>query len=100
MNGIVKLENWFSARCNGDWEHSTGFEISTLDNPGWCFDVRLHDTNMEGHSLEIVKTDRSEEDWFWCWTENGKFKARGGTRNLNEMIDFFIDWSNNCAPRE
>jgi hypothetical protein len=52
---------------------------------------------MEGHTLEGVEIDRSEEDWLRCWTEDGKFQARGGARNLAEMLGFFVDWSNRCS---
>lgn len=101
MSDFKKLENWFAAQCNGEWEHSTAIKITTLDNPGWSLDVRLQGTCIESHSLlEKVKIDRNEEDWFWCWTENGKFKARGGPRNLNEMIDFFVSWANRCTPQK
>jgi hypothetical protein len=100
MSELEKFQDWFAARCDGDWEHSSGIKITTLDNPGWSLEVRLHDTCMEGHTLEWVKIDRSEEDWLHCWTEDGKFQARGGARNLAEMLGFFVDWSNRCSAKK
>jgi hypothetical protein len=94
MNTLNELQKWFYDRCNGDWEHGGGVKIATLDNPGWSLDVTLRGTDMENRVLRIVKTERSEEDWFWCWTEGATFKARGGARNLEEMIEFFVRWSN------
>lgn len=29
------LSNWHKLNCNGDWEHTYGIKIETLDNPGW-----------------------------------------------------------------
>ncbi len=100
MSELKKFMDWFATRCDGDWEHSAGIKITTIDNPGWSLEVRLQDTCMEGHTLEIVKTDRSEEDWFYCWTEDGNFNARGGPRNLAEMLGFFVDWSNRCSAKK
>jgi hypothetical protein len=30
------LEQWYFRQCNGDWEHTHGIIIETLDNPGWA----------------------------------------------------------------
>jgi hypothetical protein len=101
MSDFKKLEAWFVTQCNGEWEHSTAIKITTLDNPGWALDVRLQGTTIENQSLlETVEIDRNDEDWLRCWTENGKFKARGGPHNLNEMIDFFVNWANHSAPKK
>jgi len=97
MNTLKNLENWFSCRCDGDWEHGCGIKITTLDNPGWSIDISLRDTELVACVLEIVKTDRSEEDWFWCWTEGEIFKARGGPKNLEEMIGFFLAWADRIS---
>jgi Immunity protein 53 len=32
--------------CDGDWEHSSGVSIGTIDNPGWSLDVELAETNL------------------------------------------------------
>jgi|ERR1051325_6863729 hypothetical protein len=93
MNSIRELQKWFSRRCDGDWEHGHGIKIATIDNPGWALDISLRETNLEYHTLEIVKTDRSETDWYWCWTEDGFFKARGGAENLQDMISLFLNWA-------
>lgn len=34
---LGRLERWYAAQCNGDWEHTYGITIETLDNPGWTF---------------------------------------------------------------
>jgi hypothetical protein len=28
------LQDWHAGQCDGDWEHSYGVDIGTLDNPG------------------------------------------------------------------
>ena len=29
------LEEWYVSNCDGDWEHTFGITINTIDNPGW-----------------------------------------------------------------
>lgn len=31
---LERLERWYAAQCNGDWEHTYGVKIGYLDNPG------------------------------------------------------------------
>src|SRR5689334_5698295 len=92
MDAITLLQEWYSARCNGDWEHQWGIEIGTLDNPGWTLDIDLMETKAEQRSLEQTSIERSEHDWIVYWAENKKFKARMGPGNLAEAIRIFHDW--------
>jgi hypothetical protein len=86
------LELWYASVCDGDWEHTYGIKIGTLDNPGWAIDIDLFETSLEGKHLERVIIDRTEEDWVQYWVENGVFKGRGGVKNLSEMLRLFADW--------
>jgi hypothetical protein len=49
MTAIQRLQHWFIANCNGDWEHQSGIAISTLDNPGWSIDI-----DVEGTALVVL----------------------------------------------
>jgi hypothetical protein len=49
------LENLYSSNCDGDWEHSYGIRIETLDNPGWAIRINLEDTVLEHKSFENVE---------------------------------------------
>jgi hypothetical protein len=35
MNELRQIQDWYKSQCNGEWEHSCGLSIETLDNPGW-----------------------------------------------------------------
>jgi Immunity protein 53 len=48
---IIWLQKWYQSQCNGDWEHSYGITIQTLDNPGWSLFVNLDGTMMEERSF-------------------------------------------------
>ena len=36
LDNFMWLLNWFQDHCDGDWEHSSGIHLETLDNPGWA----------------------------------------------------------------
>ncbi|WP_143316933.1 Imm53 family immunity protein [Clostridium sp. HBUAS56017] len=55
MNMIKLLQDWYNRNCNGDWEHSYGVNIGTLDNPGWTVDIDLIGTSLENEKFNKVK---------------------------------------------
>ena len=71
------LQDWYSGRCDGDWEHSYGVRIGTLDNPGWQLDIALEGTELEGASFRKVDRHNStdENDWTICWVESNYFRG-------------------------
>lgn len=89
---ISGLEQWYLARCNGDWEHQYGVTIETLDNPGWSLTIDLHDTSAELRHLEWKKIERGERDWIMYRVNKQQFEAHMGPTNLSEAIQIFLDW--------
>ncbi|MDP8910052.1 MAG: immunity 53 family protein, partial [Chloroflexota bacterium] len=55
------------AQCDGDWEHSYGVEICTLDNPGWSVKVDLQGTELKAGAFQRNEVHRSEDDWCVTW---------------------------------
>ena len=47
MPGSARIDQWHKSNCNGDWEHSYGVTIETLDNPGWWVKIDLAETPQE-----------------------------------------------------
>jgi hypothetical protein len=43
---LARLRAWYSARCDGNWEHEHGVKIDTLDNPGWSVVIDLEGTDL------------------------------------------------------
>ncbi|MFT5930929.1 MAG: hypothetical protein ACI93G_000001, partial [Hyphomonas sp.] len=41
------MPRWYQSQCDGDWEHSFGLKIESLDNPGWSVHVDLEGTSLE-----------------------------------------------------
>ena len=92
MNGFSLLEKWYASQCDALWEHGSGIDIDTLDNPGWRLKINIRGTKAEGKKLELVKLDRTENDWIHRWADGLQFDAACGPLNLSEAIQLFVDW--------
>jgi hypothetical protein len=99
MDALTRLQQWYRSQCDGDWEHSSGVTIGTLDNPGWSLDVDLRDTPLEAksfkeHSYGVGSgAATSRDEWLVCKVEQNVFRGRGGPFKLQEMIEVFLDWA-------
>ncbi|HEY9219439.1 MAG TPA: immunity 53 family protein [Phenylobacterium sp.] len=94
MDAFDWLAEWYEAQCNGDWEHSFGVTIDTLDNPGWSLKIDLAGTDYEGRLMERQSHDYEHEtDWWTCWVEDNVFHGRGGPRQLRSLAEAFRAWA-------
>lgn len=104
MNPFAQLQEWYQAQCNGDWEHTYGVSIGTLDNPGWTLEIDIAGTVMEGQRFEPIShgvtADSLEEnlDWFVCEVIGNKYVAAGGPRKLEDMVLAFVNWAGGRPP--
>lgn len=89
MEIIKWLEKWYEFHCDGDWEHSYGVKIETLDNPGWSLTVDLVDTSFEKIQIEYSLIESSEIDWYGYSIKNGIFNAVGDPTKLLFLIELF-----------
>jgi hypothetical protein len=87
------LVQWYRGQCDGDWEHQFGIEIGTLDNPGWQLQIDLVGTSLEGRRAEVIRKQRSENDWLHYWSDGLKFEAACGTANLDEALQAFREFA-------
>jgi Immunity protein 53 len=87
------LENWYQAQCDGDWEHTWGVKIDTLDNPGWTVAIDLKQTNLEGRQFDPINLERADDDWLQAWVEESQWKAACGPLNLRETLRAFLTWA-------
>ena len=90
---LARLQDWYAANCDGDWENTYGVTIESLDNPGWRVTIDLHGTPLEGREFEAVEIMRGLQDWLDCHVQDKKFVAGCGPRNLNELLKTFFDWA-------
>jgi hypothetical protein len=97
MSAIQHLQDWYRARCDGDWEHSFGVKIDTLDNPGWTLSIDLTDTPLEKKKFAGYRYELSAHDWINCRVEEKQFRASGGPMKLEELIEVFLTWKDEKA---
>ena len=94
IDTLDSLQEWYVSMCNGDWEHTYGITIETLDNPGWAITIELTDTPLYSRSFDTIKIQREDEnDWILCRIENGVFKGDCGPRNLKGILQTFLMWA-------
>ena len=92
-SAISELERWYASQCDGDWEHSYGVKIETLDNPGWRVRIDLQETKRQDAKLERVKINRADNDeWVQYWVEKMQFNIACGPKNLSEAVGIFLRW--------
>jgi hypothetical protein len=104
---IGQLEAWYLRQCDGDWEHSFGISIETMDNPGWSVTIDLDETSAEGLALEERSPDDrgSEQDdsarfgWYEIWIEEGRrFRAHCAPDRLEFVITRFLHLVSSVEP--
>ena len=88
LSSLLLIQNWYIGKCDDVWEHSYGFKIENLDNPGWVVEITGESEKKEG----ILQIDRSDEDWIYVKTTSDRFIGRSGAVNLIEMMEAAINW--------
>lgn len=86
------LQNYYQRHCDGDWEHSYGFQIENVDNPGWLINFDLADTKMSKIEFEGIHDLRTDTDWIICRKDGDVFFGSGGVFNLKEILRIFRQW--------
>ena len=87
---LEKLEQWYGEQCDGLWEHGSGVEITSVDNPGWMVTIDLRDTASQDTPLEPLSIDNGETDWLHCLKRDGKFVGAGDPSKLQAILEQFL----------
>jgi len=61
MDPIEGIQNWYKSHCNGEWEHRSGVNIRSCDNPGWWVTIDLKDTELENRKFETFSKNVSQK---------------------------------------
>jgi hypothetical protein len=83
------LQNWYIENCDGDWEHSFGVEITTIDNPGWMVTIDVSETKIKDIEIDYVLIDYGQLDWMGYSITNKQFIGSGDPRKLGVIIEKF-----------
>ena len=94
MRSIERLELWYAAQCNGEWEHGYGVTICTLDNPGWRLRIQLAGTPLAGRPFAKLEVDIDDDSaWMHYEVKDAEFVGHGGPLMLHQIIRVFLDWA-------
>jgi hypothetical protein len=89
-NLIAKFVEWYSEQCDGEWEHGSGIDLTTVDNPGWMLKVNLRGTALEAEQFEPVNLIKSETDWLNCRKKETEFVGAGDPSKLATILEHFL----------
>jgi hypothetical protein len=103
---LAELSQWYAAQTDGDWEHTEGIVIDTLDNPRWSLRISLTDTALAGRPFTEIEvrpeTDvtgfGAQTDWMFCKVEGETWQASCGPFMLERAIREFLRWAE--SPRD
>ena len=96
---LLRLQRWYASHCDGDWEHTWGVKIDTLDNPGWSLTVDLFDTELEKAPFSGFRVEHST-DWMFFELKDARFIGRCGPTKLGDMIEVFLHWAEKSVPKQ
>src|SRR5687768_5199637 len=101
---LQSIQEWYTEQCDGDWEHSYGIVIETLDNPGWLVKVDLTDTALNTRPFTKV-ADNVDEDgwqkggrWMQCYVKDGVWHGAGDETKLATILGQFLSWATGDPP--
>ncbi len=98
MSTLARLQSWYADQCNGEWEHSSGISIESVDNPGWWVKINLLGTPLQGHSFievsEGVDAQRFaiSARWLSCHIAEGTWHGAGDETQLERILTTFLSW--------
>jgi hypothetical protein len=96
VDSLAWLQNWYTKHCDGVWEHTSGVQIDTLDNPGWSVTIDLRDTRFNELPNAVIVDERMDDsDWVLCRIADGKFEGRGDPQKLLMIVQEFRSWIEN-----
>jgi hypothetical protein len=95
---IAWIQKWYARQCDGDWEHSWGASIRTLDNPGWLVKINLEGTDLEGQAFPEIAKLEPERAWLSCKIVDKQFQGAGGPHMLGDILAAFVHWARHAAP--
>ena len=98
ISALNWFEDWVYTHCDGEWEHTAGIRISTIDNPGWSVSIPIGDADYKKDEILIKIDSEDGKNWISCFIKDGVFRGYGDTRKLADILECFRDFQNNIVP--
>ena len=87
---LSSIQKWYIEQCDGNWEHSYGIKIETVDNPGWFVTIDLLETTTDAiRDIGLIKSEVDDKDWYIIQIKNGQYLASGDPLKLDFLLGKF-----------
>ena len=92
---LSRLASWYASQCDGNWEQDCGLRLETLDNPGWCLTVDLHNTALEDKPMKEISEGCDAQAvptapvWIHCSVQDSQFLGACDQTQLHRLLDIF-----------
>ena len=99
MSVLSDLTLWYTAQCNGEWEHRHGISVESTDNPGWWVKVDIRETPLHGRAFAPVEDGvdgdgfQTGPSWISCRIKDDVWHGAGDQTRLEEILSRFIAWA-------
>ena len=91
-NNLEWLDDWYQRQCNGEWEHTRGVRLKSLDDPGWHLTINLAGTSAVNARPQQLRMDAQNGGWLTCSIAGECFEGAGDSRKLEQIIGVFRQW--------
>lgn len=98
METLAWLQEWYVARCDGEWEFREGIQVLSTSNPGWSVEINVSDTPLEEASIPFTKFEKSASDWYGYFVEDALFVGSGDPAKLGAILQVFRNLIENGIP--
>jgi hypothetical protein len=89
MEILTWLQEWYIARCDGEWEFQQGIKLLSVSNPGWSVEINVSDTPLEAASIPLTQFQKSADDWYGYFLEDALFVGSGDPTKLAVILQVF-----------
>ncbi|MDZ4687168.1 MAG: immunity 53 family protein [Planctomycetaceae bacterium] len=99
MDLLSRLQKWYATQCDGEWEHQSGIQIQTLDNPGWMITINLVGTELHARPFQGISegVDKGNHPvrprWIHCSLQNGVWQGASDETQLTRLLEVFLNWA-------
>jgi hypothetical protein len=103
---LERLQNWFTAHCDGEREHQHGIKIESCDNPGWWVKIDLVGTPLHSQAFPPIRENVDEADfqlgarWICCRVTDDIWHGAGDETKLPLILQSFLDWAELALVRD
>ena len=99
MSTLQRLQSWYTAQCNDEWEHYHGLTIESCDNPGWWVKIDLTGTALNGMPFTTIAENVDSHGfqlgnrWILCHLNGPIWEGTGDESRLEQILELFLDWA-------